>query len=117
MNLNTPQPTPLENEHPAIWPLVQADVERNSIGILVIADTWHQMGIAKYGTPLQPHNGRDPLVDAYQELLDGCVYAKQYCLENPTSYAGRTLYADTLKLATAYWIIIKHRAIDVREAP
>ena len=117
MNLNTPQPTPLENEHPAIWPLVQADVERNSVGILVIADMWHQMGIAKYGTPLQPHNGRDPLVDAYQELLDGCVYAKQYCLENPTSYAGRTLYADTLKLATAYWIIIKHRAIDVREAP
>lgn len=39
-------------------------------------DLWsrQQMGIATYGTPLQPHNGRDQLVDAYQELLDAVVY-------------------------------------------
>lgn len=34
-------------------------------------------GIEKYGTPLQPHNGRDPLIDAYQEALDLCVYLRQ----------------------------------------
>lgn len=34
-------------------------------------------GIEKYGTPVQPHNGRDPLWDAYQEVLDLCVYLRQ----------------------------------------
>jgi hypothetical protein len=35
-----------------------------------------RIGREKYGTPLQPHNGRDSLVDAYQEALDLCVYLR-----------------------------------------
>jgi hypothetical protein len=35
----------------------------------------HQ-GRAKYGTPLQAENGRDALMDAYQEALDMCVYSQ-----------------------------------------
>ena len=35
------------------------------------------MGIEKYETPLQTFNGRDGLVDAYQEALDLCVYLRQ----------------------------------------
>lgn len=31
----------------------------------------------KYGTPLQANNGRNPLIDAYQEALDLCVYLRQ----------------------------------------
>ena len=31
----------------------------------------------EHGTPLQAHNGRDPLVDAYQEALDLAVYLRQ----------------------------------------
>lgn len=38
-------------------------------------------GRRKYGTPLQAHNGRDPLVDAYQEALDLCVYLRQAIAE------------------------------------
>lgn len=34
-------------------------------------------GIEKYGKPVQPFNGRDPLIDLYQELLDACVYTRQ----------------------------------------
>jgi hypothetical protein len=34
-----------------------------------------QMGIDKYGTPLQRANGRDHMADALQEALDGWVYA------------------------------------------
>jgi hypothetical protein len=34
-------------------------------------------GRQKYGMPLQAHNGRDPLVDLYQELLDAVVYLRQ----------------------------------------
>lgn len=44
-------------------------------------------GRAKYGTTLRTHNGRDALVDAYQELLDAAVYLQQAYLEaeeNPT---------------------------------
>jgi len=34
-------------------------------------------GRKKYGTPLQTSNGRDALVDLYQELLDATVYIRQ----------------------------------------
>lgn len=50
-------------------------------------DVWHlviedmkarrEHGIREYGRPVQPHNGRDALVDAYQECLDMCVYLRQ----------------------------------------
>jgi hypothetical protein len=32
------------------------------------------VGRARYGTPLTSGNGRDHLIDAYQEYLDACVY-------------------------------------------
>lgn len=35
------------------------------------------LGEAKYGIRLQAHNGRDPLVDAYQEALDLAIYLRQ----------------------------------------
>lgn len=38
-------------------------------------------GRARYGTPLQPFNGRRALVDAYQELLDAAVYLRQHLYE------------------------------------
>ncbi len=43
---------------------------------LLIADmrARDQIGRDRYGTPLTSGNGRDHLVDALQELLDGCVY-------------------------------------------
>lgn len=34
------------------------------------------MGRARYGTPLQPFNGRDQLADAYAEALDLVVYLR-----------------------------------------
>lgn len=49
-----------------VWLLVLKDMEGRRLH-----------GIEKYGTPLQAHNGRDPLVDAYQEALDLCVYLRQ----------------------------------------
>ena len=59
------QPAPTPNAHPAVWPLVMKDmIERD------------QMGRARYGVPLQPHNGRDTLLDAYQEALDLAVYLR-----------------------------------------
>ena len=37
----------------------------------------NRVGTLRYGTPLQVHNGRDALVDAYQEALDLVVYLRQ----------------------------------------
>ncbi len=49
-----------------VWLLVLRDMEER-----------RQHGIEKYGVPVQPHNGRDPLVDLFQELLDATVYCRQ----------------------------------------
>lgn len=49
-----------------VWLLVLKDMEGRRLH-----------GIEKYGVPVQPRNGRDPLVDAYQEALDLCVYLRQ----------------------------------------
>ena len=40
-----------------------------------------RQGQQRYGTRLRGHNGRDPLVDAYQEALDLCVYLRQAIYE------------------------------------
>jgi hypothetical protein len=55
----------------------KANIER------VIADMRERdvLGIAKYGTPLQPFNGRDPLVDMYQEGMDLAKYWRQRTAE------------------------------------
>jgi hypothetical protein len=40
-----------------------------------------QMGERKYGERLKPHNGRDALLDLYQEILDAAMYARQMLYE------------------------------------
>lgn len=57
------EPTPGEGD---VWLLVLKDMEER-----------RQHGIDKYGVPLQPFNGRDALIDSYQEALDLCVYLRQ----------------------------------------
>ena len=64
------QPPPEWNGYPAIQDLVLADIAERK-----------RVGIARYGMPLQPHNGRDALVDLYQELLDAVQYARQMIFE------------------------------------
>ena len=65
MSVNKPEAQPSKGTK-EIWLLVIAYMqERNSIGT------------KKYGTPLMSHNGRDALIDAYQEALDLCVYLRQ----------------------------------------
>lgn len=39
------------------------------------------MGEKKYGTPLRTFNGRNAMMDLYQELLDSVMYAKQVLME------------------------------------
>jgi hypothetical protein len=53
-----PQPLPNEGKL-AVLPLVVRDLEARAA-----------VGVAKYGRPLEADNGRDALLDAYQEALD-----------------------------------------------
>lgn len=64
------QPQPIHNNNPAVWDLVIQDMHARD-----------RQGTAKYGTALQPHNGRDGLMDAYQEALDLCVYLRTVLYE------------------------------------
>lgn len=62
---NTPEPAPKPGVARATWSLVMADMlERDATGA------------AKYGIRHQHDNGRDHLVDAYQECLDLALYLR-----------------------------------------
>ena len=52
------------DEVPVYWH-VQSDLEYRA-----------ELGKEKYGDHLKPSNGRDHLVDAYQEALDLCCYLR-----------------------------------------
>jgi hypothetical protein len=67
-----PQKAPKKNKEvlPAIWDLVIVDMKSRD-----------KTGFIKYDARLQPFNGRDVLIDAYQEALDLCVYLRQAIYE------------------------------------
>lgn len=71
---NRAEPRPITNESRPIWELVVGDMKERD-----------RIGRNKYGTPLQAHNGRDALVDAYQEALDLAVYLRQLIEERERS--------------------------------
>lgn len=59
------QAEPTKGTSPAIWDLVITDMQSRD-----------KIGMERYGDRLRADNGRDPLIDAYQELLDGAVYLR-----------------------------------------
>lgn len=64
------QPLPTPHAGPDVQAAVIRDIHAR-----------RELGIRRYGTPLQPHNGRDGLRDLYEELLDSVCYLKQLLLE------------------------------------
>jgi hypothetical protein len=69
MNAASEQPVPTEGTV-EIAALVRADIEARAV-----------KGEQTYGKRLQAHNGRDALLDAYQEALDLCMYLRQAIAE------------------------------------
>jgi len=59
------QPNPIEGKTD-VTPLVIKDLEQRAT-----------IGLETYGKPLQTHNGRDALWDAYEEVLDLAQYLRQ----------------------------------------
>lgn len=68
--MNIPEPPPIVTDTPAVWELVITDMRQRD-----------DFGRQKYGFPLQARNGRNALVDAYQEILDAAVYLRQRIYE------------------------------------
>ena len=64
------EPQPKSNLLPHISDLVTRDLKLRK-----------EMGIKKYGVPLQPFNGRRALKDAYEEVLDLALYLRQAMYE------------------------------------
>jgi hypothetical protein len=73
MTAPTEQPQPTRTGGPIIHDLVIDDLR-----------TRLAVGIQRYGTGLQAHNGRDALRDAYEEALDLAVYLRQAIAERDT---------------------------------
>lgn len=67
-----------------------------------------RVGRERYGTPLTTNNGRDHLVDAYQELLDGAVYLKAEWLEG--NHQVRRAYHRTLDAILELRVMLDERA-------
>lgn len=65
MSLNDPQPLPQAGVGRKTWELVVDDMRERD-----------EIGASKYGVRHQHDNGRDHLVDAYQEALDLCCYLR-----------------------------------------
>lgn len=77
MNPNKPEPAP-KGTGREITPLVIRDLEIRS-----------KMGKEKYGETLRAYNGRNPLVDLYQELMDAVQYVRQV-IEEMGAITSRT---------------------------
>lgn len=59
------QAPPVASDGPDVWLLVIEDMKQRRLD-----------GIAKYGVPVRPNNGRDQLIDAFQEAIDLLVYLR-----------------------------------------
>ncbi|KAB0285448.1 hypothetical protein F2P58_23325 [Vibrio fortis] len=78
-------PNTQKKEHTSLEEQANPVTTERSVNVIpeVMKDLTDRLakGVATYGKPLQSHNGRDALQDAYEELLDGACYLKQLMME------------------------------------
>jgi len=70
MDPNKKKKMPEKNDEDCIQDMVIDDIKERK-----------KIGVEKYGTVLKPFNGRNSIVDLYQELGDALVYCKQMMIE------------------------------------
>lgn len=108
------EPAPKDGTGPAIWDLVISDLSRRwqrsesprrlAIFALMIKDAQarDKFGLEKYGKRLRNGDGRDALVDGYQEVLDLAVYLRKEIEGKPHDPKEtdelQLMYDDTLRL-------------------
>ena len=80
------QEAPTHNDGEAIWDLVIDDMKARD-----------KEGFRRYKTRLQAFNGRNALVDSYQEALDQIVYLRQFIKEREEMIQVLKFYASKEK--------------------
>jgi len=63
---NTPEPPPIESNRVSVWELVIEDMKERD-----------KIGREKYKMPLRAYDGRNSLIESYQECLDMAVYLRK----------------------------------------
>lgn len=71
------QPLPVVNDSPFVQDALKEFIENRK-----------KVGISRYGTALQPNNGRDSLVDALEEAVDLATYLAQIVIERDGCLPG-----------------------------
>jgi hypothetical protein len=77
------QQDPVVNNQPCVQDMVIKDIIARK-----------EVGKERYGTYLQPFNGRSALMDAYQEALDLCQYLRQLLYEEEFVRAREVQFED-----------------------
>lgn len=111
------QPLPVPNDKPSCHVAAAAGIERRYGGqditdkVFNDIDARLTLGLKRYGTALQPFNGRDALRDAYEELLDALAYAHQIRME---SLALDVAYPQpyVVKLPDNEWELVHIRNLE-----
>ena len=118
------QPEPKINTEDPLWPQVIDDVTNiafpKDLAQEIAKDMQerHEVGVKRYGTALQPYNGRNPVVDAYQEVLDSIVYLKQALIEERGMLGDdqdgiEYLYKQSIQTAMALRYLLNEGTIEL----
>lgn len=90
----TDQQLPEQNRLPVIQEIIMAEeyIRGDDPHVIAAMRASLALGIRKYGTGLQPFNGRDVVQDLAEELRDALVYARQrrWELQNGRGLADAT---------------------------
>lgn len=76
-----PAPTQMQQSQPVLPYLLYLLLDNGRAALGADLEARAQLGLQRYGTPLMTHNGRMPLADLYQELLDALMYLAQHQAE------------------------------------
>lgn len=107
-----PEPSPVvARDSIVVLDLVTEDIRAGKIniaadclaGVLADLEDRDKEGVKKYGTRLCTNNGRDALIDFYQEILDAIVYIKQFNAEWPDETFSQHLYYMVWDIAGVTW--------------
>lgn len=72
----------LDSVHTSPQPAPKGEGDSVTVAVMKDLATRREAGTKKYGTELLTNNGRNALVDAYQEALDLVMYLKQQLMED-----------------------------------
>ena len=100
-----PEPMPIGGTGNPLWPEVIASYADRP-AFAAAARERHEFGVAKYGTALRAHNGRNARIDALQEAMDLVVYLEQMAQESPSPWDARaTRQQQANAVDLAQWLL------------